>query len=298
MSEEKIIKNNKKQTSNAIPAITNSLQRYLVEISNNLPLSREEEYKLSMKYREEGDLEAAKKLVTSNLKFVVYVANEYKNYGVNVMDIIQEGNIGLMKAVKGFDPTKGYRLISYAVWWIRAYIHNHLIKNWSLVRIGTNQAQRKLFYKLRTTKNQMKKFDSNLDSKDYSQIADELGVSDKHVIEMDRRMSIKDISLDTKIKHDKTQSRLDFLTDESSNQEKLIEKNEVKEIIKNNINKALNNLKKRERYIIEKRILTDNPQTLESLGKKFDISRERVRQIEKSAIKKIRKVFKEEGINL
>ncbi|NIP30338.1 MAG: RNA polymerase sigma factor RpoH [Candidatus Dadabacteria bacterium] len=298
MSKKQSNKKQNESRSQALPAITNSLQKYLVEISNNPILSREEEYKLAMQFKEEGDLEAAKKLITSNLKFVVHIANEYKNYGINMMDIIQEGNIGLMRAVKGFDPTKGYRLISYAVWWIRAYIQNHLIKNWSLVKVGTSQAQRKLFYKLRTTKNQLKNFDSVLELEDYSKIAKELGVSDKQVIEMDQRMTTKDLSLDTNIKSDGFQTHMDFLEDESFDQEKLLEKNQVNKIVSKNMQKALDDLKDRERYIIEKRILTDTPQTLEELGKKFNISRERVRQIESSALKKIKKVFKEEGINL
>ena len=136
----------------ALPAHTTSLQRYLAEISNNPILTREDEYELAKKYKTDGDVDSARKLVTSNLRFVVRIANEYKNYGFNIMDLIQEGNVGLMQAVKGFDPTKGYRLISYAVWWIRAYIQNYVIKSWSLVKVGTTQSQRKLFYKLRSTK--------------------------------------------------------------------------------------------------------------------------------------------------
>lgn len=282
----------------SVPALTNSFQKYLAEISNNPVLSREEEYKLAMKYKEDGDLEAARKLITSNLKFVVHIANEYKNYGINMMDLIQEGNIGLMKAVKGFDPTKGYRLISYAVWWIRAYIQNHLIKSWSLVKVGTNQSQRKLFYKLRSTKNKLDISDNELDSDTYSEIAKELGVSDKHVKEMDQRMTTKDLSLDSTLRSEGEETHLDYLSDENFNQERIVEENQVQNIVSENMQKALDKLKDRERYIIEKRVLTDQPQTLEELGKKFNISRERVRQIEKAALKKIKKMFSEEGINM
>lgn len=281
----------------ALPALTNSLQRYLAEISNNAVLSREEEYKLAMKYKEDGDLEAAKMLITSNLKFVVHIANEYKNYGINMMDIIQEGNVGLMKAVKGFDPTKGYRLISYAVWWIRAYIQNHIMKSWSLVKVGTNQSQRKLFYKLRSTKNKLDMEDETPNAEIYSEIAKELDVTTKHVKEMDRIMSSKDLSLDSTLTEDRDETHLDYLRDESFNQEQVVEDNQVQNIVSKNMQKALAKLKDRERYIIEKRVLTDEPLTLEELGQKFNISRERVRQIESAALKKIKKIFKEEGIN-
>ena len=292
-------KKEKKTTSAPLPAITTSLERYLAEISNNPVLSREEEYELAMKYKNDGDLEAAKQLVTSNLKFVVKVANEYKNYGVNMMDIIQEGNVGLMHAVKGFDPTKGYRLISYAVWWIRAYIQNHLIKTWSLVKVGTSQAQRKLFYKLRSTKNMLEKAEGTISQEDYAEIADKLGVTEKDVIEMNQRMTKKDFSLDTEIANESESTYLDFLsTDENSNQEKIVEKNQIESSIKKNIKPALEELKSRERFIIENRVLTDSPMTLEEIGKKYNISRERVRQIESAALNKIKKIFKEKGVEI
>lgn len=289
-------KNEQKAKPANLPALTTSLERYLIEISNHPVLSREEEYKLAVKYRDEGDLDAAKKLVSSNLKFVVKIANEYKNYGINMMDVIQEGNIGLMNAVKGFDPTKGYRLISYAVWWIRAYIQNYLMKSWSLVKVGTNQAQRKLFYKLRSAKNSLKKDGDFISEEDYSRIAKELGVRNKDVIEMDQRMSKKDFSLDSKIGESQDNTYISLLEDKRFNQEDLLAKSQLENSIKDNIGPILESLKDRERYIIEKRILTDTPQTLDEIGKKYEISRERVRQIENSALKKIKKAFKEKGI--
>lgn len=287
----------KKSQGNLLPAHTTSLQRYMSEISNYPVLSREEEYKLAMKYKNDGDLDAARKLVSSNLKFVVKVANEYKNYGFNTMDIIQEGNIGLMHAVKGFDPEKGYRIISYAVWWIRAYIQNYIIKSWSLVKVGTTQAQRKLFYKLRSTKNQMELGDGNLSPEDYKELADKLNVSDAAVIEMDKRMGSKDFSLDAEIKGDTELSHMDFLADDEVNQEDLITKVEQQEIVKAGMLEALKTLKDRERYIIENRVLADKPLTLEELGDKYNISRERVRQIENAALKKMKGVLKEKGIS-
>lgn len=282
---------------NLLPAHTTSLQRYMAEISNNPVLSREEEYELAMKYKNDGDLDAARKLVSSNLKFVVKVANEYKNYGFNTMDIIQEGNIGLMHAVKGFDPTKGYRIISYAVWWIRAYIQNYIIKSWSLVKVGTTQAQRKLFYKLRSTKNQMELGDGNLSEEDYKELADKLNVSDQAVIEMDKRMGSKDLSLDAEIKGDTDLSHMDFLADDEENQEDLLTKTQQEEIFKSGMKDALKVLKDREKFIIENRILSDKPLTLEELGTKYKISRERVRQIENAALKKMKTVLKEKGIS-
>jgi len=287
----------KRYQGNLLPAHTTSLQRYMTEISNYPVLSREEEYEFAMKYKNDGDLDAARKLVTSNLKFVVKVANEYKNYGLNTMDIIQEGNVGLMHAVKGFDPTKGYRVISYAVWWIRAYIQNYIIKSWSLVKVGTTQAQRKLFYKLRSTKNQMEIGEGNLSSEDYKELANKLNVTYEAVIEMDQRMGSKDLSLDAEIKSDTNLSHMDFLADDEENQEELITKVEEEKRVKSGMVDALKTLKDRERYIVENRILADKPLTLEELGTKYNISRERVRQIENAALKKMKSILKEKGIS-
>jgi RNA polymerase sigma-32 factor len=282
----------------SLPAPTTSIERYLTEISNYPVLSREEEYKLAMRYRRKRDLESARKLITSNLRFVVRIANEYRNYGLNPMDLIQEGNIGLMHAVKRFDPTKGYRLISYAVWWIRAYIQNYIIKSWSLVKVGTTQAQRKLFYKLRSEKQKMDFADETLSPEDYKNLAKELGVSDQAVIEMDRRMGGKDLSLDAEITGDREVTHLDFLVDDLSNQEEIVTRVQEEDEVKKGLEAALKSLKERERFIIENRILKDNPLTLEELGKKLKLSRERVRQIENSALKKIKMVLEKRGVNV
>ncbi|GIW47993.1 MAG: RNA polymerase sigma factor RpoH [Deltaproteobacteria bacterium] len=291
------IKEEEKQLGASLPALTDSIERYLAEISNYPILSREEEYELAMRYKKYGDLEAARKLVVSNLRFVVKIANEYKGYGLNIMDLIQEGNIGLMQAVKRFDPTKGYRLISYAVWWIRAYIQNYIIRTWSLVKIGTTQAQRKLFYKLRSTKQKMEMMEETLDPEAYKNLAEELGVSDESVIEMDQRMGGKDLSLDTEVNEEGETTHLDFLVDETSNQEEVITKVEEEEKLKKGLQVALRSLKDRERFIIENRILREKPLTLEELGQKLNLSRERVRQIESAALKKIRDILEKEGIS-
>lgn len=275
----------------SLPAPTTSMERYLAELSNHPILSREEEYKLAMRYRKKKDLESARKLITSNLRFVVKIVNEYRNYGLNPMDLIQEGNIGLMQAVKRFDPTKGYRLISYAVWWIRAYVQNYIIKSWSLVKVGTTQAQRKLFYKLRSEKQKMDIGDVTLSHEDYKNLAKELGVSDQAVIEMDQRMGTKDLSLDAEINGDGEITHLDFLVDDLSNQEELVTKAQEEDEVKKGLETALKSLKERERFVIENRILKDTPLTLEELGKKLNLSRERVRQIENTALKKIKTVL-------
>jgi len=295
--KEKDAKMEKEIRSN-LPATTTSLQKYIAEIGNYPLLSRKEEYDLAMKYKNEGDVEAARKLVVSNLRFVIRIANEYKNYGINIMDLIQEGNIGLMQAVKGFDPTKGYRLISYAVWWIRAYIQNYLIRSWSLVKVGTSQAQRKLFYKLRSTKKKMDIVDSKPTGEEYREIADELDVPAKDVIEMDQRMSKKDFSLDTEVAQDNQHTHLDFLEDSSLSQEEALEKSQESELIRENMDEVLDSLNEREKYIIKHRILSEKAETLEDIGDKYGISRERVRQIEKAALKKIKKNLTEKGIDL
>jgi len=285
-----------KSYSSNLPTTTNSLERYIADISNNPILSRKEEYELAMRYKTEGDLESARKLVSCNLKFVVKIAHEYKNYGINIMDIIQEGNIGLMQAVKGFDPTKGYKLISYAVWWIRAYIHNFLIKSWSLVKVGTNQAQRKLFYKLRSTKNTLSKETNVINDEDYSKIAKQLGVKVEEVVKMDQRMTHKDLSLDAKIGDSQQVSFINYLKDEKYNQEDLIAKNQIESAIRENINEILRPLKEREKYVIRHNVLSDNPLTLEEIGKRYNISRERVRQIKTAALKKVKDALSKQGI--
>lgn len=295
-SKDELEKKQETKTLAQLPATTNTIERYLAEIGNHPILSREEEHKLATKYKEDGDLEAAKQLIRANLKFVVKVANEYKNYGINPMDVIQEGNLGLMQAVKRFDPTRGYRLISYAVWWIRAYIQNYVVKTWSLVKVGTTQAQRKLFYKLRSTKNEMDLTKQQLSPEDYKLLADKLGVPDQAVIEMDKRMKTKDFSLDTEIKDKSEATHLDFLQDKRLDQEDIISKAQEEEVVQEGLSDALEILSDREKYIIKNRVLSESPLTLEEIGQKYEISRERVRQIESAALKKIRTVFEDKGI--
>tara|TARA_Y100001936_G_scaffold54157_1_gene52759 strand:+ start:3240 stop:4136 length:897 start_codon:yes stop_codon:yes gene_type:complete len=289
-NQELIRKDNKN-----LPVPANSLEKYLAEISNYKILTKEQEMKYALDYKETGNVESARKLITSNLKFVVKIAIEYKNYGLNIMDIIQEGNLGLMKAITKFDPTKRYRLISYGVWWIRAYIQNFIMKNWSLIKIGTTQAQRKLFYKIRSAKNKYDK--GNMTREDYYKtLSDDLKISIKEIREMDLRMSGKEFSLDEQIIEGEPQTKLDFLESNQKSQEEISIDNQQSSSLKKGLEKALSKLDEREKFIIENRLLTENQKTLEDIGKQFKISRERVRQIEKSAITKIRKILTKMGI--
>lgn len=269
--------------------ISSALDSYMARVNAIPVLSAEEEFELAVRFRKEHSLEAAEKLVTSNLRFVVKIAHEYRNYGAKLIDLIQEGNIGLMHAVKKFNPYRGYRLISYAVWWIRAYIQNYIIKSWSLVKIGTTQAQRKLFFKL----NQAKKKLQNLSSKnpEFAEIAESLNVKESEIEEMDVRMNIRDLSLDASINEEGESTYIDNLMYEGENQEEALIKKEESELVRINIAGALSKLNERERYIIINRIMADQPETLQEIGDRFKITRERVRQIEKEALKKMREAI-------
>ena len=292
MSKEKI---KEKKINKNLPVPANSLEKYLTEISNYEILSREEEAKYAQEYRDSGDLQSARKLITANLKFVVKIAMEYRNYGLNLMDVIQEGNLGLMQAVTKFDPTKRYRLISYGVWWIRAYIQNFIMKNWSLVKIGTTQGQRKLFYKIRSAKSLYNSGNLSLEEY-YQKLSSDLKVSIKEIKEMDQRMGGKDYSLDEEIKSEEKQTRIEFLPSGADSQEDIVIESEQRKELESSLKEAIETLNERESFIIKNRLLSDKQVTLEKLGKKFKISRERVRQIEKTAIKKIKKILLKNGI--
>ena len=292
MSKEKI---KEKKINKNLPVPANSLEKYLTEISNYEILSREEEAKYAQEYRDSGDLQSARKLITANLKFVVKIAMEYRNYGLNLMDVIQEGNLGLMQAVTKFDPTKRYRLISYGVWWIRSYIQNFIMKNWSLVKIGTTQGQRKLFYKIRSAKSLYNSGNLSLEEY-YQKLSTDLKVSIKEIKEMDQRMGGKDYSLDEEIKSEEKQTRIEFLPSGADSQEDIVIESEQRKELESSLKEAIETLNERESFIIKNRLLSDKQVTLEKLGKKFKISRERVRQIEKTAIKKIKKILLKNGI--
>ena len=268
-----------------LPVITGTLNLYIAEINRFTLLTAKEEFELAMRLKKDNDVAAAEKLIVSNLRFVVKIAHEYRNYGFKLADLIQEGNIGLIHAVKKFDPEKGYRLISYAVWWIRAYIQNYLIRSWSIVKIGTTQAQRKLFFKLNQTKRELETLSRK--NPEFSEIATSLGVKDSEVAEMDLRMGSRDVSLNEIINDESGDSHIDFLASEGDNQEVSLIKEEEKSLVRRDIAGALAHLNERETYIILNRVMADDPKTLQEIGKKYNISRERARQIEKQALKKM-----------
>ena len=268
-----------------LPVVVGTLDLYISEINRFPLLTPEDEFKFAVRLKKHNDMEAAEKLVVSNLRFVVKIAHEYRNYGFKLADLIQEGNIGLIHAVKKFDPYKGYRLISYAVWWIRAYIQNYLIKSWSIVKIGTTQAQRKLFFKLSQAKKQLETLSKK--KPEFAEIAESLGVKGSEVAEMDLRMGSRDVSLHEFIGDEGDTTHIDLLAYEGDDQEVALIKNEEKSLVKQNIASALANLSERESYIILNRVMADNPETLQEIGNKFNVTRERARQIEKQALKKV-----------
>jgi len=270
-----------------LPVVKDSLESYLIKINQIPLLTRKEEFQLAVRYRKHNDIEAAHKLVTSNLRFVVKVALEYRTYGVKLADLIQEGNIGLMMATKKFNPYKGYRFISYAVWWIRAYIQNYIIKTWSLVKIGTTQAQKKLFYKIGKVKKALESDQEN--EKQYELLAKDLHVPKADIVEMEQRMSSRDLSLDSTFGENHELTHLDLLRDDRLNQEELFAQEEERRIQQEKVQTAMKRLSEKEMYVIKNRIMGDEPLTLQEIGDHLKLSRERVRQIESEALKKLKK---------
>ncbi len=268
------------------PVVADSLSLYLAEIRKFAILTEEEEHRHAVNFYEKKNVESAHALITSNLRFVVKIAYEYRHYGLKMLDLIQEGNIGLMLAVKKFNPYKGIRLISYAVWWIRAYIQNHIISAWSLLKIGTTQAQRKLFFKLREAKNAIRRLGGD-EGDDLHMTALALDVSDREVSEMEQRLQ-GESSLDAEMTGTDGLTALDCLVDERMNQEEQLAQFQVSEKLKKNVASAVSRLNEKEKYIVEKRITADDPLTLQEIADHFSISRERVRQIEEGALKKVK----------
>jgi RNA polymerase sigma-32 factor len=270
-----------------MPVPIDSLTLYLSEINRFPLLSADEEQELACRFRDEGDLQAAHALITANLRFVVKVAGEYRSYGMKMLDLIQEGNIGLMMAVRKFDPTKGVRLISYAVWWIRAYIQNHIISAWSLLKIGTTQAQRKLFFKL----NQAKQAIISMTGEgDLHAAAISLDVKDSEAQEMEQRLR-GELSLDVPMLEGEGGTFLESLPDLRQNQEELLADRQESAILEQGVATALENLNEKERFVIERRVASESPMTLQEIADHFSLSRERVRQIEDGALKKMKRLL-------
>lgn len=269
-----------------------SLPKYLAEINKFPMLDAEKEYMLAKRYQETGDVAAAHELTTSHLRLAAKVAISFRHYGLSLSDLISEANIGLMQAIKKFDPDKGFRLATYAIWWIKAAVSEFILKSWSLVKIGTVATQKRLFYNLHKIKSRLGLYgDSSLDDSTATQIATQLGVNKKDVLEMEQRLA-GDSSLNATLSHDSTTNYQDMLTDnEISIEEKIGETQEMllkKQLLK----EALETLSEREKQIVQKRFLSDNPETLENLGLQFNISRERVRQIETKAYQKVEKAIR------
>lgn len=267
------------------PIETDGLRIYLSQIERYPILSREKESELAIRYRDEKDKQAGQVLITSNLRFVIKVALGYRNYGVKLMDLIQEGNIGLMKAVQRFDPDRGYRLISYAIWWIKAYIQNYIIRSWSLVKIGTTQAQRKLFYRVGDLP-EPKDVDDHQDN--VARLADKIKVTEDEVVDMAARLKAHDLSLDDLIGDRSRDSFADTLKDDTPDQEEVLASLQERFDLKSWADGALERLNPREKYIVQKRVLSEEPVTLKELGKHFGITRERARQIERAALDKLK----------
>ena len=276
------------QTPTEQSSNSGSLSMYLSEINHYSLLTVEEEQSLARRFLK-SDMAAGHRLVTANLRFVVKVAYEYRSYGIKMSDLIQEGNIGLMKAVQKFDPDKGIRLISYAVWWIRAYIQNYILKSWSLVKLGTTQAQRKLFFSLARTRRELEKLgagDASVSNVD--EIAKRLHVKPAEVREMEQRMGGRDLSLDAPMGEDGGNSHVDFVASAAAPQDDEFSEREEAGLINGRVRIALNRLDPRERFIIEQRVMNERPMTLKELGEHFGFSRERARQLEIRAKDKLK----------
>ncbi len=282
--------NNKNQLSNLPVPTSGGLSIYLAQIKKFPMLDAEEEYMLAKNWKENGNLQSAHKLVTSHLRLVAKIAMGYRGYGLPVNEMISEGNIGLMQAVKKFDPDKGFRLATYAMWWIKAAIQEYVLRSWSLVKMGTTSAQKKLFFNLKKIKNQIAPGqDGDLRDEQVKEISKRLDVDSVEVVNMNRRMMGQEKSLNDPIKDGDTDEWQDWLVDESLDQELLIsqqqEYNDKKQLLKS----AMEILNKREKEIIIARRLNESPSTLEDLSKRYQISRERIRQIETKAFEKLQK---------
>jgi len=270
-----------------------NLSRYLQEIRKFPMLAPEEELELSRRWRDHEDMGAAHQLVTSHLRLVAKIAMGYRGYGLPVGELISEGNVGMMQAVKRFDPDRGFRLATYAMWWIRAAIQEYILHSWSLVKMGTTAAQKKLFFNLRRLKGQMAAIDEgDLQPEQVAKIAHVLDVPEQDVVSMNRRLAAPDHSLNAPVRSDSEGEWQDWLVDETESPEVAIAENEELSGRKALLANALKTLNERERHILVERRLKDNPTTLEELSQQYNISRERVRQIEVRAFEKLQKAMK------
>jgi len=273
-------------------AVDGGLSNYLTEIKKFPMLSPEEEYMLAKRWKKRGDLKAAQKLITSHLRLVAKIAMGYRGYGLPVNEMISEGNIGLMQAVKKFEPEKGFKLATYAMWWIKASIQEYILKSWSLVKIGTTSAQKKLFFNLKKIKNQLSINNTNdLKTEHIEEISKRLNVKKEEVVSMNRRLSGKEKSLNDPIKDGDGTQWQDWIVDSKTNHETILAEKQELDQRKNLMNESMNVLNSREKEILVARRLSDEATTLEDLSKKYNISRERIRQIETKAFEKLQKAI-------
>lgn len=270
------------------PVVANPMDHFLGQVRSVKPLSPEREFELAVRYKETGDKEAAHELVVSHLPFVVKMAFQYRHYMIPVQDLVQEGAIGLMKAVKRFDPHKGFRLVSFAVWWIKAYIKNFILRSWNLVKLGTTQAQRKLFFRIGEVGEHQ---DADARQASIEELAGALKVKPDDVIEVEARMKAREWSLNEALSEDKELTAMDLLEDQSPSQEMQLIAHESETALATATAQALQKLDARERFIVTKRHMEDSPWTLQDLGDHFGTSRERIRQLEKRALNKLRGEF-------
>ena len=270
-----------------------NLSRYLQEIRKFPMLTPEEEFMLAKRWKEHEDPEAAHRLVTSHLRLVAKIAMGYRGYGLPVSELISEGNVGMMQAVKRFDPDRGFRLATYAMWWIRAAIQEYILHSWSLVKMGTTAAQKKLFFNLRKLKGQLQAIEEgDLTPENVRKIATELDVPEADVVSMNRRLAAPDHSLNAPLRADSEGEWQDWLVDENDSQEQKLGERQELGIRRDLLAKAMTHLNERERRILSERRLKENPTTLEDLSQQYGISRERVRQIEVRAFEKLQKAIK------
>ena len=284
----------------AVMSPEQGLSRYLTEIRKFPMLAKDEEFMLAKRWTEHQDPEAAHKLVTSHLRLVAKIAMGYRGYGLPIGEVISEGNVGLMQAVKKFDPDKGFRLATYAMWWIRASIQEYILRSWSLVKMGTTAAQKKLFFNLRKAKSQISAFEEgDLHPEHLSQIATKLGVTEDEVTSMNRRMSGGgDASLNAPLRSDGESEWQDWLVDDDAvSQETVLAESEEHSLRMDLLNEAMQELSERERHILTQRRLIDDPLTLEELAGQYGVSRERVRQIEVRAFEKLQKAMRAAAVD-
>jgi len=267
--------------------ISQGIDQYMAEIKAFSRLTREEEISLAKAYREHGDVEAAHQLVTANLRFVVKIAHEYRAYGLRLLDLIQEGNLGLMTAVKKFDPERGVKLISYAVWWIRAHIQSFIMRSWSLVKIGTTQAQRKLFFKLRSEGEEIKQRLSEHDADSTTVLAEHFSVNEREVLEMTQRLGSRDLSLDAQVGTESSAHFIDHLAADEASPEENVQQIQARHMLSSAVECVRDQLNEKEVHILEHRLLSHHPASLQAIGAHFDVSRERIRQLEARLIKRL-----------